>query len=135
MKWLPLVILTLMITSAPARDYGQYADLDPKQKQWFRDQKIPGGTKGETCCSEADGTFAEEDIRDGQYWTRYRPKTWSKNPITNKMTAREGELTAWEPVPPNALLDTPNHNGLAVVWYYYNNGKLTIRCFAPGVKM
>ena len=129
MKWLALVILTLMITSAPARDYGQYADLDPKQKQWFRDQKIPGGTKGETCCSEADGTFAEEDIRDGQYWTRYRPKIWVHG------TSVEGELTAWEPVPPNALLDTPNHNGLAVVWYYYNDGKLTIRCFAPGVKM
>lgn len=48
---------------------GQYAQVDPAIRKWFRDQKIPGTQS--SCCSESDGVYAEEDIREGHYWTRF----------------------------------------------------------------
>ena len=46
--------------------------------------------------TEADGTYAEEDIRNGVYWTRF-------------------ELTKgdWIPVPADVVIKDPNRNRLA----------------------
>jgi len=59
--------LVLVVLSLPAfaRDNGQYQNVSPDIRQWFRDQKSP--KTGMICCSEADGNEAQEDIRDGHY--------------------------------------------------------------------
>ena len=105
--------LLILCTPALARDNGQYGNASPELRQWFRLQKSP--KTGGLCCNEADGTFAEEQIRDGIYWTRF-DKT-------------NGE---WIEVPSDVVIKAPNHNGAPVAWYYYQNGKVQICCYAPG---
>jgi hypothetical protein len=108
---------------------GQYAEVDPATRQWFRDQKSP--KSGIPCCSEADGTYAEEDIRDGHYWTRF---TW------RFCFAKEcQELdSGWMDVPDDVVIHNPNRHGAPVVWWYRASGtdpasaKVRIRCYAPG---
>jgi hypothetical protein len=100
---------------------GVFSQLDEGQREWLRTQKVPRGEgKGGICCNEADGVYAEEDIINGRYWTRWRI---------------HDALTAWMPVPDNAILDTANWNGSPVVWWFYSNGNPVIRCYAPGPKM
>ena len=86
-----LAVLVLCVP-ALARDNGQYNSVSPEVRQWFRSQKSP--KTGGLCCNEADGTYAEEDIRNGVY--------------------------------------DPNRNGAPVAWWYFQEGKLQIRCYAPG---
>src|SRR5437588_12457262 len=62
-----MIALLVLCVSALARDNGQYNSTSPEVRQWFRAQKSP--KTGGLCCNEADGTYAEEDIRDGLYWT------------------------------------------------------------------
>jgi hypothetical protein len=71
---------------------------------------------GGLCCNEADGTYAEEDIRNGVYWTRF------------ELTGGE-----WIAVPADVVIKDPNRNGAPVAWWYFQEGKLQIRCYAPGV--
>ena len=107
--------LALLVLSVPAlaRDYGQYNNVSAEVRQWFRSQKSP--KTGGLCCNEADGMYAEEQIREGVYWTRF-------------------ELThgEWIPVPPDVVLKGPNINGAPVAWWYFQDGKVQIRCYAPG---
>jgi hypothetical protein len=109
------IMLALLFICLPvlARDNGQYNSVSPEVRQWFRAQKSP--KTGSLCCNEADGTYAEEDIRDGVYWTRFE--------LTN------GE---WIPVPTDVVIKDPNRNGAPVAWWYIQDGKLQIRCYAPG---
>ena len=112
--------LLMFMASGQARELhpGQYKDVPPKVQQWFRSQKIPGTT--DSCCNEADGTYAEEEIRGAQYWTRF---------VTSG-----GVRVDWMPVPPDRVIN-PNINGSPVVWYYWDTGpsnKVQIRCYAPG---
>lgn len=102
-----------------ARDDGRFAQADPELRQWFRDQKSPA--TGISCCSEADGEFAEEDIRYdgngvGHYWTR-----WSAHP-------------QWIEVPDGVVIRAPNKWGRPTVWGRKDqlNGTYVIRCYAPG---
>jgi hypothetical protein len=108
-------MLALLVLCAPAlaRDNGQYENVSPDIRQWFRAQKSP--RTGGLCCNEADGMYAEEEIRNGTYWTRFA--------ITR------GE---WVPVPWDVVIKNPNRNGAPVVWWYFQDGKLQIRCYAPG---
>src|ERR1700677_4494611 len=63
-----VVIGSVMLLSAvaSARDNGQWSQSDPATREWFRSQRNP--TTKVPCCSEADGTYAEEDIRGDDYW-------------------------------------------------------------------
>jgi hypothetical protein len=105
--------LFVLCVPALARDNGQYNSVSPEVRQWFRAQKSP--KTGALCCNEADGTYAEEDIRNGVYWTRF-------------------ELTKgdWIPVPADVVIKDPNRNGAPVAWWYVRDGKVQIRCYAPG---
>jgi hypothetical protein len=109
----------------------EMAQLSPEERRWFRQQRITRGpAKGNSCCSEADGTYAQEDIRDGHYWTRFHYGSY--NEIGAKVDAGE---TDWMEVPDDAVLDTPNRHGSPAVWYYWaknTDEKPSIRCFAPG---
>jgi hypothetical protein len=102
---------------------GQYAQYDPETRQWFRNQHSP--KNGVNCCSDADGTYAQEDIRDGHYWTRF----------TTHRIGNPDMDSGWMQVPDDTVLTSPNRNGAAVVWYYYENYVLKIRCFAAGAKL
>ena len=64
-----MLALLVLCVPALARDNGQYNSVSPEVRQWFRSQKSP--KTGGLCCNEADGTYAEEDIRNGVYWTRF----------------------------------------------------------------
>ena len=119
MKLVGITLLMLVASPVLARDNGQFAQSSPEICQWFRSQTSP--KTGIHCCSEADGTYAEEDIRDGHYWTRF--------PQSN------GE---WMQVPDDVVIKDPNRNGAPVVWWYYDfasgNGQraVKIRCYAVG---
>jgi hypothetical protein len=118
--WAALAVMTLFCQGVTARELfpGQYADVPPETRQWFRSQKVPGGEyQGSFCCNEADGVYAEEDMINGQYWTRWRVND---------------DMTPWQPVPPEAVIPQGNRNGSPVVWYWYKDGELKIRCYAPG---
>jgi hypothetical protein len=101
--------------SLPPPGKPDYSRVPPEIRHWFRSQKSP--KNGALCCDEGDGSQAQEDVRDGQYWA-----TWpAVAPI-------------WYPVPPDVVLETPNRAGHPVVWAIYMNGKPVIQCFAPGAK-
>ena len=38
----------------------------------------------------------------------------------------------WIPVPAEVIIKGPNRNGTPVAWWYFEDGKLHIRCYAPG---
>ena len=107
------IALGTAVNNADGRDSGRYAQADPAVSQWFRSQVSP--KTGGNCCSEADGEYAEEDIRNGHYWTR-----WPRG---------DGE---WHEVPDDVVIYDPNRNGAPVVWWYWENGEPKIRCYAPG---
>jgi hypothetical protein len=97
---------------------GQYAQYDPETRRWFNNQVSPQGAR---CCDISDGEFAEEDIHDGHYWTR-----WSAHPD-------------WMQVPDEVVIKTPNKWGKATVWWgksVANDGSsiFIIRCYAVGAK-
>ena len=114
-----VAIIILLMAPAFAREQypGQFAQVDPKVKDWFQEQRVPGTEK--SCCTIADGTFAEEDIRDGQYWTRFEAF---------------GSVTPWMEVPPETVIHDPNKNGAPVVWFYRDNeaAPVKVRCYSPG---
>src|SRR2546430_1305621 len=96
-----LIIGLLLLSSAAAREQfpGQYAQVDPHVRQWFEQQRNPG--TGMFCCSQADGTLAEEDIRGTHYWVRWPGQDWIQ-------------------VPEEAVINnTGNPNGSAVVWWFH----------------
>jgi hypothetical protein len=108
-----MLILLVICVPALARDNGQYNNVSPEIRQRFRHQKSP--KTGALCCEEADGTYAEEDIRAGVYWTRFEQT--------------KGE---WIAVPPDVVIKDPNRNGGPVAWWYFLDGEVQIRCYAPG---
>jgi hypothetical protein len=101
-----MLALLVLCVPALARDNGRYNSVAPEVRQWFRAQKSP--KTGGLCCNEADGTYAEEDIRNGVYWTRFE--------------STKGE---WIPVPADVVIKDPNRNGAAVAWWYFQGGKAT----------
>lgn len=106
------------------REWSQEAQNNPAIQRWWQDQRIPGGPQqGMNCCDEADGVFAEAEIRDDKWFVRFQ--------------IHNGVQVGWTEVPKEAVITTPNMYGSAVVWYgaRYTNGNLIdifVRCFIPG---
>jgi len=105
---------SILICPALARDDGRFSHSPTDVRDWFRSQKSP--VSGEHCCDEADGTYVEEDIRQGHYWVR-----WST-------------VGQWQRVPDEVIIHGPNRVGLPVVWWHYDDRGVRIRCFVPGGK-
>jgi hypothetical protein len=114
------LVLALVLTSigviAPgsisvqARDDGRYANSP--LKSWFDSLRSKSGG---ACCSNADGIAISDvdwDTKDGHYRVRLG-----------------GE---WVDVPGDAVITEPNRAGRTMVWPYYAQGHLVIRCFLPG---
>jgi hypothetical protein len=113
-----LVFCAVSVTAATAMDRGQFANVPLEVREWFEHLQSPNGVP---CCSYADGHRTGYDMRQGQFWV----------PI-------EGE---WHPIPPEALIKTPNPVGEAIVWYRLlsaeeypgvsSDPKYRILCFIP----
>lgn len=117
---LALYLVTLLLvtfTQAESRQ-GWKTSGDPEIDKWFHDQMIPNGTQ--RCCDVSDGSFVEEDIRNGKYWIR-----WEKT---------QG---AWIEVPDSAVIDNqPNKWGAPAVWWGFDEdaSSIYIKCYIPGAK-
>ena len=95
--------------AALAFDNGQYDNVPPDIRAWFKGITAPNGVP---CCDMSDGHRTEYDVRNGAYWV----------PI-------EGE---WVAVPERAVIrDRGNPVGQAVVWYARHGGSIIISCFVP----
>jgi hypothetical protein len=100
----------LVLTSAAAAfDNGQYENIAPDIRAWFKGVMAPNGVP---CCDIADGHLTDYDFREGRYWV----------PI-------EGQ---WMAIPERAIIrDRGNPVGHAVVWYAHHRGSIIISCFVP----
>jgi hypothetical protein len=119
-----IVVLSLAAAHSRERYPGQYAEVDPAERQWFNGQKVPGTQ--ESCCSQADGTTAEEKIEGNHYWARFMYQEWNRD--TKKYDDKD---SGWLMVPDEAILDN-NHHGAPVVYWFIPNGQVMIRCYARG---
>jgi hypothetical protein len=118
---LPVIAAAAWIGLASARragamDNGQFENVDPNIRSWFKNVHSPHGVP---CCDIADGhrtTWKGDE--HGTYWV----------PIEDQ----------WVPVPPEAIVyDAGNPFGDAVVWYVRTGTEAGhaiwhIRCFVPG---
>jgi hypothetical protein len=110
MSWRMTLAALLISTPALAHDNGQFGNVPPEVRAWFKGVKSPNGIP---CCDIADGHRTDYDMRNNKYWV----------PINGK----------WQIVPDEAVLKNDgNPTGDAVVWYTIFNGTAYIRCFVPG---
>jgi hypothetical protein len=109
---LAATILMLASSVTQARDNGQYSDVSPEIKRW-----VEGLTddKGRGCCATADG-FRPEEVDWDMAENAYRVMIGGK----------------WFKVPEGAVVKEANRIGYAIVWYFIDDGAITIRCFLPG---
>lgn len=124
--WSPLLapIASARWTPQVAAQFAQWSDED---RRWLRNQLSPATHIN--CCSEADGSTVEEDIRceelDGAPRCHYRIRF----DLTN------GE---WREVPDEIVIHDPNRHGAPVVWWYWQYApdgtqqRVLFRCYAPG---
>jgi hypothetical protein len=104
-----LAVYGVLAGSALAFDDGQYENVPPDIRAWFKGVIAPNGVP---CCDISDGHRTEYDFRAGAYWV----------PI-------EGQ---WMEVPAHAVIrDRGNPVGEAVVWYVHHRGSIIISCFVP----
>jgi hypothetical protein len=104
-----LAVYAALAGTAFAFDNGQYENVPPDIRTWFKGVMAPNGVP---CCDISDGHQTEYDVRQGAYWV----------PI-------EGQ---WMEVPVHAIIrDRGNPVGQAVVWYVHHRGSIIISCFVP----
>jgi hypothetical protein len=98
-----------LASTAHAFDNGQYSNVPPDIRAWFKGVIAPSGVP---CCDVSDGHRTEYDVREGNYWV----------PIDG----------LWWQVPERAIIrDRGNPVGEAVVWYVHHRGSIVISCFVP----
>jgi hypothetical protein len=96
----------------------------PELNSWFKALKSKSGA---ACCDDGEAEHAEAvwDMAKGGY------KVFLKNP------SNPDEQGKWFDVPEHAVVEHPNLNGVAMVWwspFYGIDGTMTpvVRCFIPG---
>jgi hypothetical protein len=106
------VLVVLASAATQARDNGQYTQVSPDIKRW-----VEGLTddRGRGCCATADG-FRPEEVEWDMSESAYRVMIGGQ----------------WFKVPDGAVIKESNKIGFALVWYFVDNGAVTIRCFLPG---
>ncbi len=110
------IIIALMQVHATTHYAGEWDNVDPATRSWFRNLRSPHGVP---CCNIADGHRTLEDWRGSTYW------------IPNPAAL---DAIEWMEVPPEAVVyNAGNPTGEAVVWYVVQGpGTVFIRCFVPG---
>jgi len=63
-----LIVLLSLLSPAAARDVGQWEEIDPVVRQWYKTLMQPDNP-GTSCCGEADAYWADsfEVTPDGEY--------------------------------------------------------------------
>jgi hypothetical protein len=112
MRGVFIVALSSLPYAAVAFDNGQYNDVSPNIRSWFKSVRSPHGIP---CC----------DISDGHR------TTWRGDKDGGYEVPIEGQ---WQRVPPEAIIyNAGNPVGEAVVWYVrQGTNSYYIRCFVPG---
>ena len=60
-------VFVFSVSKAPARDLGQWDDVDPLVRKWFRELKQPDNPS-RSCCGESDAYWADSyQVKDNQY--------------------------------------------------------------------
>jgi hypothetical protein len=90
-------------------------------KPWFQSLKSKSGA---ACCDDGEAEHAEAVAKGGY-------KVFLKNPWNPEGSGK------WFDVPDHAVVEQPNLNGPAMVWWYPSyglDGTMTplVRCFIPG---
>lgn len=116
MRTLLALMMALAVTTAHARDNGQWGAVSPEIREWFNGLV---NQQGGQCCSFADGVSIDDP-------------DWRATP---KGTYQVFYREQWRDVPPEGLIRGANRIGHAVLWPVdYPNGEILIRCFMPGVE-
>jgi hypothetical protein len=60
-------VFVFSVSKAPARDLGQWDDVDPLVRKWFRELKQPDNPSL-SCCGESDAYWADSyEVKGDQY--------------------------------------------------------------------
>lgn len=65
MTWRIAITALLLCTPALAHDDGQFGNVPPNVRAWFKGVKSPNRMP---CCDIADGHPTEYDMRENKYW-------------------------------------------------------------------
>jgi len=110
-----LVVTPSLMAPAAARDDGRYAQSP--LKPWFDSLRDKNGIG---CCSDADGIKLDDP-------------EWRCERADRCFVRLDG---AWREVPPDAILETSNIVGYAMVWRIPDGrGGTIIRCFLRGTEV
>jgi hypothetical protein len=110
-----LLISLFIATPSLAVDNGQWGNVDPATREWFKGLKSPLGTP---CCDFADGNriddpdYKEND--DGSY------------------EVNVPEHGGWHHVTKDRIVTATNRIGYAVIWW--GKGSTEPYCFLPGAR-
>jgi hypothetical protein len=63
---------------------------------------------------------------------RTRAKLLRQKAISAPEPHRGRSTGEWIPVPADVVIKGPNPNGTPVAWWYFLEGEVQIRCYAPG---
>jgi hypothetical protein len=111
------VIMLAMTQSVWGRDPDQRYKDSPLH-DWFEHLSSRMGL----CCSFADGYVVQDadwESKNGHYRVRV-PKT------------ENSDAAIWVDVPDDAVITEPNRAGRTMVWPFYSDQGVWIRCFMPG---
>jgi hypothetical protein len=126
--WSALFIVHLATGNSRELYPWQYAQVDPKIRDWFDRQRAPSGVP---CCSNADGTRADERRERGIRYTQF---TYTRLVRGQYVETR----SEWMEVPESVVIrGGDNPTGNPVVWYYTEGTEsetVRIRCYKPATE-
>ena len=118
---------------------GQHAQVPPEVQEWFRSQKIPGTQA--SCCSESDGVYGEQEVRNGKYWTRFviEYHVYDCSQLNGGGCLDRGitsERTGWVAVPDNAVIhNSKNPYLIPIIWWHRDESNgVRIKCYVPAAE-
>lgn len=101
------LVAFISVGSAYAVDNGQYENVDPAVREWFRGVRAPSGVP---CCDIADGHRTQFKVEDDKLMALIEDK--------------------WVPVPPESIVKgSRNPTGDAVIWWVRQGEGYYVRCF------
>ena len=113
--WGAAAVFGTMLPASAVRAHDRH---HPELGDWFRSL---ANSQGMPCCDGSDATriedvdwqtICETDTSECHYQVRLEGKWWN--------------------VPPNAVVQSGNRVGPALVWPVYRRDEIFIRCFLPG---
>lgn len=101
------LVAFISVGSAYAVDNGQYENVDPAVREWFRGVRAPSGVP---CCDIADGHRTQFKVENDKLVALIEDK--------------------WVMVPPESIVKgSRNPTGDAVIWWVRQGEGYYVRCF------